>query len=173
MKKLIALASGLLVFVLLAFHKVPVKKQNPDFITLQNKWVDSVFKTLNERQRLAQLFMVAVYSNKDLKHVREIKDLITKQEIGGLIWMQGSPVKHGKLANYFQEITKVPLMYSIDGEWGLAMRLDSTTRYPKQMTLGAIQNDSLIYDMGKQIALECKRIGLHVNFAPVADVNIG
>ena len=171
MKKLIAFTGGLLVFVLFAFNKVPVKKQNPDFTTLQNKWVDSVFKTLNERQRLAQLFMVAVYSNKDLKHVREIKELITKQEIGGLIWMQGSPVKHGKLANYFQEISKVPLMYSIDGEWGLAMRLDSTIRYPKQMTLGAIQNDSLIYCMGKQIALECKRIGLHVNFAPVADVN--
>ena len=135
------------------------------------KWVDSVFNSLSQDQRLAQLFMVAAYSNRDMKHVKQIRELIVNQGIGGLIWMQGGPVKQGKLANYYQTQAKVPLMYSIDGEWGLAMRLDSTPRYPKQMTLGAIQNDSLIYEMGKQIALECKRMGLHVNFAPVVDVN--
>lgn len=135
------------------------------------KWVDSVFNSLSPDQRLAQLFMVAAYSNRDMKHVKAIKELVANQGIGGLIWMQGGPVKQGKLANYYQTQAKVPLMYSIDGEWGLAMRLDSTPRYPKQMTLGAIQNDSLIYEMGKQIALECKRMGLHVNFAPVVDVN--
>jgi len=134
-------------------------------------WVDSVFNSLSQDQRLAQLFMVAAYSNRDMKHVKQIRELIVNQGIGGLIWMQGGPVKQGKLANYYQTQAKVPLMYSIDGEWGLAMRLDSTPRYPKQMTLGAIQNDSLIYEMGRQIALECKRMGLHVNFAPVVDVN--
>jgi beta-glucosidase-like glycosyl hydrolase/CubicO group peptidase (beta-lactamase class C family) len=148
----------------------PVKKA-PDYLAQQSQWVDSVFNTMTPKQRLAQLFMVAAYSNKDMKHVKEIKELVTVHGIGGLIWMQGGPVKQGKLANYYQSVAKVPLLYSIDGEWGLAMRLDSTPRYPKQMTLGAIQNDSLIYQMGKQIAKECKRIGLHVNFAPVADVN--
>lgn len=142
----------------------------PEFLK-QSKWVDSVFNSLSEDERIAQLFMVAAYSNKDLKHVKEIKDLITNQKIGGLIWMQGGPVRQGKLANYYQSLTKTPLLYSIDGEWGLSMRLDSTARYPKQMTLGAIQNDSLIYEMGVQIAKECKRIGLHINFAPDADVN--
>lgn len=137
----------------------------------QERWVDSVFNSLTPDQQLGQLFMVAAYSNKDMKHVKEIHELIDKYNIGGLIWMQGGPVKQGKLANYYQHISKTPLLYSIDGEWGLAMRLDSVPRYPKQMTLGAIQNDSLIYYMGKQIAKECKRIGLHVNFAPVADVN--
>ncbi|MBK9283654.1 MAG: serine hydrolase [Sphingobacteriaceae bacterium] len=136
-----------------------------------HQWVDSVFNSLSPNQRLAQLFMVAAYSNKDAKHIKSISDLITKQNIGGLIWMQGGPVKQGKLANYYQSLAKTPLLYSIDGEWGLAMRLDSTPRYPKQMTLGAIQNDSLIYQMGAQIAVECKRMGLHVNFAPVIDVN--
>ncbi|MGZ4100034.1 MAG: glycoside hydrolase family 3 N-terminal domain-containing protein, partial [Bacteroidia bacterium] len=150
--------------------KPPVKKI-PPFIVDQNRWVDSVFNSLTPDQRLAQLFMVAAYSNKDMKHVKEIKELITNYNIGGLIWMQGGPVKQGKLANYYQHIAKTPLLYSIDGEWGLAMRLDSTPRYPKQMTLGAIQNDSLIYYMGRQIAKECKRLGIHVNFAPVADVN--
>ena len=85
--------------------------------------------------------------------------------------MQGGLGRQAKLANYYQSIAKTPLMYSIDGEWGLAMRLDSTPQYPKQMTLGAIKNDSLIFYMGRQIAKECKRLGIHVNFAPDIDVN--
>jgi beta-glucosidase-like glycosyl hydrolase/CubicO group peptidase (beta-lactamase class C family) len=85
--------------------------------------------------------------------------------------MQGGPYREAKLNNYYQSKAKTPLLISIDGEWGLAMRLDSTPKYPRQMTLGAIKNDSLIYYMGKQIARECKRMGIHVNFAPVADVN--
>jgi beta-glucosidase-like glycosyl hydrolase/CubicO group peptidase (beta-lactamase class C family) len=171
MKKPVALAVGLLALLFFSFNKGPRKKQDPDTAAQQKKWVDSVFNTLDARGRLGQLFMVAAYSNKDIKHVREIKELVTKYGIGGLIWMQGGPVRQGKLANYYQGLAKVPLLYSIDGEWGLAMRLDSTTRYPKQMTLGAIQNDSLIYEMGKQIAQECRRLGIHLNFAPVADVN--
>lgn len=152
-----------------------VKKQSPqttpDFLMLESRWVDSVFNSLNSDQRLAQLFMVAAYSNKDMKHVAEIRELVEKYNIGGLIFMQGGPLRESKLTNYYQSKAKTPLMISIDGEWGLAMRLDSTPKYPRQMTLGAIKNDSLIYEMGKQIARECKRMGIHVNFAPVADVN--
>lgn len=146
-------------------------KKDPEFVSIQNRWVDSVFNSLSAEQRLGQLFMVAAYSNKDLKHAKEIKDLIVNYNIGGLIWMQGGPGRQGPLANYYQTVARVPLLYSIDGEWGLAMRLDSTIRYPRQMTLGAIQNDSLIYAMGRQIARECKRLGIHINFAPVLDVN--
>lgn len=160
----------LFAFIVFSF-KTPLKEKEPDFISIQNKWVDSVFNSLNPKERLGQLFMIAAYSNKDLKHVREIRELITNYNIGGLIWMQGGPLRQGQLANYYQTLAKTPLLYSIDGEWGLAMRLDSTPRYPRQMTLGAIQNDSLIYYMGRQIGRECKRIGIHVNFAPVADVN--
>jgi beta-N-acetylhexosaminidase len=154
-----------------SFANPPKKKKDPDFVAIQNKWVDSVFASLSPQDHIAQLFMIAAYSNKDMKHVKEIKDLITNYNIGGLIWMQGGPLRQGKLANYYQSVAKTPLLYSMDAEWGLAMRLDSTPRYPKQMTLGAIQNDSLIYLMGRQIARECKRLGVHVNFAPVADVN--
>ncbi|WP_317898212.1 glycoside hydrolase family 3 N-terminal domain-containing protein [Aurantibacillus circumpalustris] len=171
MKRFYRTTFVLLLFALVSFNYPPKKKTDPDFIAIQNRWVDSVFNSLSPKERLAQLFMVAAYSNKDAKHAKEIKDLITNYKIGGLIWMQGGPVRQGKLANYYQSISKTPLLYSIDGEWGLAMRLDSTPRYPKQMTLGAIQNDSLIYQMGRQIARECKRMGIHVNFAPVADVN--
>lgn len=171
MNKIFISFIAFILFAAFSFQNPPKIKKDPDFLSLQNKWVDSVFNSLTPNQRLAQLFMVAAYSNKDLKHVREIKDLIVNYNIGGLIWMQGGPIRQGKLANYYQSVAKTPLLYSIDGEWGLAMRLDSTIQYPKQMTLGAIQNDSLIYFMGKQIAKECKRIGIHVNFAPVADIN--
>lgn len=146
-------------------------KIGPDFLNLESRWVDSVFASLSPDQRLAQLFMVAAYSNKDMKHVREIRELIQNYNIGGLIFMQGGPIREAKLNNYYQNQAKTPLLISIDGEWGLAMRLDSTPKYPRQMTLGAIKNDSLIYQMGQQIARECKRMGIHVNFAPVADIN--
>jgi beta-glucosidase-like glycosyl hydrolase/CubicO group peptidase (beta-lactamase class C family) len=159
------------VLLLMAFVSGQQPKSDPDFLSSESRWVDSVFTSLNPDQRLAQLFMVAAYSNKDMKHVAEIRQLIENYNIGGLIFMQGGPVREAKLNNYYQSKAKTPLLISIDGEWGLAMRLDSTPKYPRQMTLGAIKNDSLIYQMGKQIARECKRMGIHVNFAPVADVN--
>ncbi|MES2131341.1 MAG: glycoside hydrolase family 3 N-terminal domain-containing protein [Bacteroidota bacterium] len=158
--------------VITAFVVKPEKpKTGPDFLNSETRWVDSVLTSLSPDERLAQLFMVAAYSNKDMKHVREIRELIQNYHIGGLIFMQGGPMREARLNNYYQNLSKTPLMISIDGEWGLAMRLDSTPKYPRQMTLGAIKNDSLVFRMGQQIARECKRMGIHVNFAPVADIN--
>jgi beta-N-acetylhexosaminidase len=147
------------------------KKEGPAFLQTEEKWVDSVFASLSGDERLGQLFMIPAYSNRDMKHVREVRETIEKYKIGGLIFMQGGPMREAKLTNYYQGLSKTPLMIAIDGEWGLAMRLDSTPHFPRQMSLGAIQDDSLIYFMGREIALECKRMGIHVNFAPVADVN--
>jgi beta-N-acetylhexosaminidase len=150
----------------------PDGKNNQPFFSQNNsKWVDSVFATMSPDERIAQLFMVAAYSNKDQKHVDEISQLVKEYKIGGLIFFQGGPLRQAQLTNYYQSLSKVPLMISIDGEWGLAMRLDSTVKFPKQMTLGAIKNDTLIYQMGAEIARHCKRIGIHVNLAPVVDVN--
>lgn len=115
--------------------------------------------------------MIAAYSNKDEKHVAEIWKAITQYHIGGLIFFQNDPVKQLKLTQQYQQWSKIPLMIGMDAEWGLAMRLDSTPRYPWQMTLGAIENDSLIYLMGLQIAQQCRRLGIHINFAPVVDLN--
>jgi beta-glucosidase-like glycosyl hydrolase/CubicO group peptidase (beta-lactamase class C family) len=134
-------------------------------------WADSVFKSLNDDEKIGQLFMVAAYSNRDKKHIAEIDSLIIKHKIGGLIFFQGGPVREAQQTNHYQLLAKTPLFMAIDGEWGLNMRLDSTIAYPKQMTLGAIQNNQLIYEMGRRIANECKRIGLHINFAPDADIN--
>jgi len=149
-----------------------VKKNNiPSFYNGDHKWADSIFDTLSPDERIAQLLMVAAYSNKDEAHVNEIKKLVGEYKIGGLIFMQGTPQKEVELTNTYQHIARVPLMMAIDGEWGLPMRLKNTFKFPKQMTLGAIQHDSLIYQMGKEMAMHCKRIGIHVNFAPVVDVN--
>ena len=147
------------------------KGTDPAFLSMPTRWADSVFNSLTPDQRLGQLFMIAAFSNRDNKHTKELEQVIRTYNIGGLIWMQGGPVREGKLANYLQSIATTPLLYSMDAEWGLSMRLDSTFRYPRQMTLGAIKNDSLIYEMGRQVALDCKRLGLHINFAPDADVN--
>jgi len=161
-----------LFFVLTTFQVVAQNTgSSPVFVKSENRWVDSIMQTLTPDQRIAQLFMVAAYSDIKKQKPEEIKKLIKKYKIGGLIFFQGGPVRQAQLTNYYQSISKVPLLISIDGEWGLAMRLDSTVEFPRQMTLGAIQNDSLIYEMGKEIARECKRIGIHVNLAPVVDIN--
>ncbi|MFT6815827.1 MAG: beta-N-acetylhexosaminidase [Sphingobacteriales bacterium] len=137
----------------------------------KNNWVDSVFSSLNEEQRIAQLFMVAAYSNKTALHEAEIKSLISRYNIGGLIFFQGGPERQARLTNIYQGLAKTPLMIAMDAEWGLGMRLDSTISYPRQMTLGAIQNDSYIEQMGEEIGRQCKALGMHINFAPVVDVN--
>jgi beta-glucosidase-like glycosyl hydrolase/CubicO group peptidase (beta-lactamase class C family) len=138
---------------------------------MNHRWVDSVFNSLNADERIAQLVMVAAYSNRGDEHRKEILKMIEEQKIGGLIFFQGSPVRQVRLINEYQAASKIPLLMAMDAEWGLGMRLDSTISFPYQMTLGAMSNDSLIYRMGVEVAQHLKRTGIHVNFAPVVDVN--
>lgn len=134
-------------------------------------WYEYQLKNMSLEQKIGQLFMVAAYSNKDAAHVAEIEKLILDYHIGGLIFFQNDPLKQAYLTNYFQSISKTPLMIGIDGEWGLAMRLQNTQRFPYAITLGALQNDSLVFRTGAAIARQCKRLGIHVNFAPDVDIN--
>ncbi|MBK5193257.1 MAG: glycoside hydrolase family 3, partial [Flavobacteriaceae bacterium] len=146
--------------------------KTPEFLQYANSiWVDSVMKSLTPNERIAQLIMVAAYSNRGEEHRQEILELIKNQKIGGLIFFQGGPIRQVSRMNEYQAASKVPLLGAIDAEWGLGMRLDSTISYPFQMALGAIQNDSLIYKMGTEVARQIKQVGLHLNFAPVVDVN--
>ena len=148
------------------------KAKKPEFLKLRkSEWVDSVMKTLTPDERIAQLIMVAAYSNRGEEHKQEILKLIEEQKIGGLIFFQGDPASQVELMNEYQAASKVPLLGAIDAEWGLGMRLDNTISYPFQMTLGAIQDDELLYKMGVEVARQVKRTGLHMNFAPVVDVN--
>lgn len=146
------------------------KDSLPLFLRQESKWVDSLMKQMTLDEKIGQLFMVAAYS-KTAEPSEKIVGLIKNQQIGGLIFMQGGPGRQIALTNHYQSLSKIPLMIGIDGEWGLSMRLDSTMKFPWQMTLGAIQDNNLIYEMGKEIALQCRRVGVHVNFAPVVDVN--
>lgn len=144
----------------------------PPFLVYKNSvWVDSVFHTLSPDERIAQLIMVAAYSNRGPEHKQELMKLINEQKIGGLIFFQGGPGRQAKLINEYQEASEVPLIIAMDAEWGLGMRLDSTISYPFQMTLGAIQDNDLLYQMGVEVARQMKRAGVHLNFAPVVDVN--
>ncbi len=146
--------------------------KTPEFLKYTHSvWVDSIMKTMSPEERIAQLIMVAAYSNRGEEHKQEILKQVKKHKIGGLIFFQGGPVRQVKLINEYQAASKVPLLGAIDAEWGIGMRLDSTVSYPFQMSLGAIQNDSLIYKMGVEVAKQIKRVGLHLNFAPVVDVN--
>ena len=138
----------------------------------QRTWVDSIINSMTIDQKIGQLFMVQAYSNKDEKHKDFIDNLINRYEIGGLIFMQGTPEKQAVLNNHYQDISKVPLLIGFDGEWGLDMRLKNTYRFPWNMTLGAIQDDQLIEQFGEQLGKHCKRLGIHINFAPVVDINI-
>ncbi|GAB3687520.1 glycoside hydrolase family 3 N-terminal domain-containing protein [Spirosoma flavus] len=134
-------------------------------------WVDSVFQTLTPEQKIGQFFMVAAFSNRSENHNQYIEHLIQSNHIGGLIFFQGGPYRQAVLTNRYQSQSKVPLLIGIDGEWGLGMRLDSAMDFPKQMSLGAIQDNELIYRMGAEIGRQCQRLGIHINFAPVSDVN--
>ncbi|HPH87133.1 MAG TPA: glycoside hydrolase family 3 N-terminal domain-containing protein [Chitinophagales bacterium] len=134
-------------------------------------WVDSVLKSMTLDEKIGQLFMVAAYSNKDEASYKTIDKYINEYKVGGLIFFQGTPQKQAELTNRYQAQSKTPLWIGFDGEWGLGMRLDNTISYPRQLTLGAIDNTGLIYDMGKEIARQMKRIGIHINFAPDIDVN--
>ena len=122
-------------------------------------------------EKIGQLIMVAAYSNRGEEHRQEILKLINEQKIGGLIFFQGDPESQVKLMNEYQEASKVPLLGAIDAEWGLGMRLDNTISYPFQMALGAIQDEDLLYELGTEVARQIRRTGLHLNFAPVVDVN--
>lgn len=145
--------------------------KTPVFHRADAERVDSLMQSLNVREKIGQLFMVAAYSNKGKDHVNEVSELVEKYKIGGLIFFQGGPIRQAKLTNLYQSKADIPLMIAMDAEWGLAMRLDSTVKYPRQMALGAIQDESVIYQMGADLAEQCRRLGVHVNFAPVVDIN--
>jgi beta-N-acetylhexosaminidase len=134
-------------------------------------WVDSVFQTLSPEQRIAQLLIIRAYSDRDSVYNDSLTTIINKWNIGGICFFKGGPYRQVTLTNRWQKIAKTPLLICTDAEWGLGMRLDSAFSFPKQITLGAIRNDSLIYKMASAIAGDCKRTGVQLNLAPVMDIN--
>jgi len=148
--------------------------QTSDFAqkrSVKEVWVDSVFNTLNSKEQIAQLIMVPAWSERDSSHLKDLEELVLKHGIGGIAFFQGGPLRQINMVNRLQSISKVPIMMGLDAEWGPGMRLDSSMRFPYQVALGAIRNDSLIFEMGQEIGKQLKEIGIQMNFAPVVDVN--
>lgn len=172
---LAALSSALIFLAAHDSRRFANLSQSADF--QEEKWVDSVFNALSEAERLGQLFMLRAHSDKDTTYERQVEDLIRKYKPGGLCFFNptyaGTPEKHAELTNRYQAASpRVPLMVAMDFENGVGMRYKGNAlSFPRAMMLGAIQDNRLLYEMGREVARQCLRMGVQVNFAPVADIN--
>lgn len=155
---------------ILLFIPVLSSAQNRNRLSKQ-QWTDSVFNSLTDDQKIAQLMVIRAHSNLGPDHIAKVVNDIQTYNVGALCFFQGGPIRQAALTNYYQSIAKTPLMITIDGEWGLGMRLDSVNKFPYQLTLGSVGDQNLIYRMGLAVGEQCKRIGVHVNYAPVVDIN--
>ncbi len=171
------MVKSLLLFILLfvqfsSVGKGPVIELFPIPLA-QQEWVDSIFNTLSMDEKIGQLLMIRAHSDKGPDHIADVVRQIKQYHVGGLCFFQGTPLKQAELTNNYQSLSSVPLLVAMDAEWGLGMRHKETAiSFPRALTLGAIQENKLIYEMGEEIAAEVKRIGTLVNFAPVVDVNV-
>lgn len=137
----------------------------------EKPWIRSLLDSMTMEEKIGQLMMIATYSNQNESHYRNVELLIEKYHIGGLVFFQGSPTHQAELTNRYQKKSEIPLLIGMDAEWGAGMRLDSLIPFPKQMTLGAVDDNRLIYNYAAEIARQCRYLGIHINFAPVLDVN--
>lgn len=151
----------------------PANKQVPLPIKQSDAthWVDSVYASLSMEKRIGQLFMLAAYSGGEKYNKALIEKSIQEYGIGGLIFMQGTPKAQIEQTNTYQAMSNVPLLIGMDAEWGLGMRLTGVRDMPRQMMLGAMKDSTIVYKMAAAIANQCRRMGVHVNFAPDIDIN--
>ncbi|SHG33724.1 beta-glucosidase [Salegentibacter echinorum] len=168
-------APKILILTLLLFSVSRLASQTNPLVTQdakkQEKWVDSIYDNLNLKEKVGQLFMTSLASKADASVIAKTKKFISEEKIGGVIFSKGGPGRQAKLTNELQVLSEIPLLIGMDAEWGLSMRLDSTFALPWNMTLGAIQNNKLIEEAGATISRHTKRLGVHINFAPVVDIN--
>ncbi len=149
----------------------PAFPEVPPFLEAGSEWVDSVMGELSLEERIAQMIMIYGYSNLGPQHEHSVSRQISRYGIGGILFFQGEPVAQARLTNRYQAASRVPLLIAMDGENGLGMRLQNTLSYPSMMTLGAITDPALIYRTGAHMADQFRRLGVHMNLAPVADIN--
>lgn len=135
------------------------------------KYADSLYAKLSMDERIGQLYIVALYTNKDQNHISGVRKLVEQERIGGIILMQDDAEQEIVLVNEFQKKSRVPMLFGMDAEWGLYQRIKTAHKFPWAMTLGAIQDNNLVYEMASKIAEDAKKMGIYWNFAPVVDVN--
>lgn len=158
-------------FFLTSIMLFAFSKSNAQQFEFKNRWVDSIYNSMTASERIGQLFMVAAYSGGEKANAADIEKLLRARQIGGVIFMQGTPEAQAKLTNQWQQMSPVKLLIGMDAEWGLGMRLTGVKNFPRQMMIGATQDTALMYEMGSAIADQCKRLCVHIDFAPVVDVN--
>ncbi len=144
------------------------------------KLANTLVSKMSFREQVAQMLMVPAWTREnkaiELMDTTEKNSLnllyqIRQLGVGGIIFFQGHPLTQTYLSNYYQQESKLPLLIGMDAEWGVAMRLSELEKYPFQLTLGATNNTQLAFATGRSIGLQCKRLGIHINFAPSVDVN--
>ncbi|MCU0456871.1 MAG: serine hydrolase, partial [Bacteroidales bacterium] len=148
------------------------QQADPPFLKyLDHPWVDSVMKTLSTEKKVAQLVWIAGFASGDPQHEAWLIEQVKENGIGGIIFFSGNAERQTELIKFYRRVSAVPLMFATDAETGLGMRLADVVKFPDQLTLGSVRNDSLIYQMGSKVALQCIRAGININLAPVADIN--
>ena len=147
------------------------KNTSKEDLKKAQEWVDNTYKNLSQDEKLGQLFIVALYTNKGESYISQVRNIVANDKIGGLILMQDDAAKEINLVNEFQQTSKIPLMIGMDAEWGLFQRIARAHKFPWAITLGAIQDKTLVYQMAAKIAEDCHRMGINWDFAPVVDVN--
>ncbi len=150
--------------------KLPNLFNSVDLVAM-NQWVDSIFNSLSPEARIGQLIVAAVTPRSNDATRDQVKRLVSQNMVGGLIYEESTVGEQAEVTNLAQSLSAVPLMITIDGEWGLGMRLKEVPNFPRNLILGAIDNDMLLYEYGREVARQCLRMGIQVNFAPVLDVN--
>jgi beta-N-acetylhexosaminidase len=153
------------------FSKSERKPNAPTYEQKQTAWVEKILSEMTLEEKVGQLFMIAVFSNRNEADYRLVESQIQKYHLGGVAFFQGNALKQAELTNRYQAAANIPLLVGLDGEWGLGMRLNNTVSFPKAITIGAAKDTDLAERIGEEIANQCKRIGVHFNFAPVADIN--
>ena len=151
------------------YPKVLFKDVNQKAMT---HWVDSVFKTLNTEEQLAQLIMPIVYPSQDTQAIKREEQRFSKFKWGGILYQKGLMAHQLIMNKRLQQTNSIPLLIALDGEWGLYMRLKDAPRFPRNLGLGLAGDAQILYEYGREIARECRLMGIHVNFAPTVDVNI-
>ncbi len=137
------------------------------------KWVDEKMKHLSLEEQVGQLMFVRVPLTMTKKQQREFEKNFTKHKVGGVCFFKGTAATQIERTKRYQQMSDIPLLVTIDAEWGLGMRLTDCYSFPRQMLMGALstENDTLIALFGEEVGRECRKMGIHVNFAPVCDIN--
>lgn len=162
----------------LPIDSLPLPMEEPSLVySLRNneecrQWVDSVMQRMSLKERIGQLFIYTIAPQLNKPNTDLLRKVVQEYKVGGLLFSGGLLENQVKLTNQAQEMAGVPLLITFDGEWGLAMRLRGTPSFPRNRVLGCIRDNGLLYEYGREVARQCREIGVQVNFAPVADVNI-